>query len=59
MYVCMLLGGEPKAFSIVFAIWEPFMAQSQDRVDGRMQHFGQNKENFRKLSQTTNGTLFL
>ena len=28
------LGGEPKAFFIVFAIWEPFMAQSQDRVDG-------------------------
>jgi hypothetical protein len=30
----VLVGGEPKAFFIVFAIWEPFMAQSQDRVDG-------------------------
>ena len=32
--VVVLVGGESKAFFIVFAIWEPFMAQSQDRVDG-------------------------
>jgi hypothetical protein len=30
----LLVGGEPKVFSRVFLIWEPFMAQSQDKLDG-------------------------
>ncbi len=28
------IGGEPKVFPWFFLIWEPFTAQSQDKLDG-------------------------